>query len=105
MDSILKEAEQLLNGDRAQDYGDIAENFSNIAEIFNVLEKEVQLKPKHIAKVMIAVKLGREKFKHKRDNLVDAAAYLEIYRLLAESEEIKPVMTPAYGQTKRETEM
>ena len=35
-DEILKEAENLINGDRAKDYGDAEDNFERIATGWNV---------------------------------------------------------------------
>lgn len=75
--SILLEAERILTGERDTDYGDPVENFSRIAEIASLLSGE-KLTPETCVTVMIAVKLSREQYKHKRDNLVDLVAYIEI---------------------------
>lgn len=75
--SILLEAERILTGERDTDYGDPVENFSRIAEIASLLSGE-KLTPETCVTVMIAVKLSRERYKHKRDNLVDLVAYIEI---------------------------
>ena len=81
---ILKEAIELLNRDRAEDYGDLVDNFENIQTIANILLKKdrIALKLEHVAIVMIAVKIAREGNKHKRDNLVDAVNYIQIYNTL-----------------------
>lgn len=85
---ILKEAIELLNGDRAKDYGDLVDNFENIQTIANIMLKKdkIALKLEHIAIVMIAVKISREGNKHKRDNLVDAVNYIQIYNTLKNSQ-------------------
>lgn len=75
-ESILLEAEAIVNGKRATDYGDSNENFRNIAAIATLLGQPID--GKGVCRVMMAVKLAREKFNHKRDNLVDLAGYAEL---------------------------
>ena len=84
-ESILSEAERIVNGDRQADYSDPVENFKHIADIASAISKE-NLSPTTCAIVMIAVKLARENYKHKRDNLVDLAGYVEILSRIKESE-------------------
>jgi len=86
MNSILLEAENLVNGERQAQYADPRINFKYISEIVTaMLGKE--LTPKECCVVMIAVKLARNRFKYKRDNLVDLAGYTEILNRLCEEEE------------------
>ncbi len=82
--SILSEAERIVNGDRQADYSDPVENFKHISAIASEISKE-KLSPTTCAIVMIAVKLARENYKHKRDNLVDLAGYVEILNRIKES--------------------
>ena len=84
-ESILSEAERIVNGDRQVDYSDPVANFKHIADIASSISKE-NLSPTTCAIVMIAVKLARENHKHKRDNLVDLAGYVEILNRIKESE-------------------
>ncbi len=84
-ESILSEAERIVNGDRQADYSDPVENFKHIASIASAISKE-ELSPTTCAIVMIAVKLAREDYKHKRDNLVDLAGYVDILNRIKESE-------------------
>ncbi len=84
-ESILSEAERIVNGDRQADYSDPVANFKHIAEIASAISKE-ELSPTTCAIVMIAVKLARENYKHKRDNLVDLAGYVEILHRIKENE-------------------
>ena len=84
-ESILSEAERIVNGDRQADYSDPVENFKHISAIASaIMGKSVTAEECCI--VMIAVKLARENFKHKRDNLVDLAGYVEILNRIKESE-------------------
>ena len=84
-ESILSEAERIVNGDRQADYSDPVENFKHISAIASSIRKK-GLSPTDCATVMIAVKLARENYKHKRDNLVDLAGYVEILHRIKENE-------------------
>jgi hypothetical protein len=91
-ESILKEAERIVNGERANDYGSAEESFNKIASLTNLLLNEneiIAMTDGYITntvacKVLIAVKLVRESNKHKRDNLVDLCGYAELLDRLEE---------------------
>lgn len=83
--SILSEAEEIVNGNRQSDYGDANESFSRIATIASVMTGK-ELSPEDCCAVMMAVKLVRESFNHKRDNLVDLCGYAYIMNEIKESE-------------------
>lgn len=76
--SVLKEAQEILRGSRQSDYGDAANNFERIAAIVNSVYPELNITSQQCCMVMIAVKLIREGYRHKRDNLVDLCGYAEI---------------------------
>ena len=84
-ESILSEAERIVNGDRQADYSDPVSNFKHIAAIASAIRKK-ELTSEDCAVVLMAVKLARENYKHKRDNLVDLAGYVEILNRIKESE-------------------
>lgn len=81
--SILAEAEEIVNGNRQSDYGDAKESFSRVATIASVMTGK-ELAPEDCCAVLMAVKLVRESFKHKRDNLVDLCGYAELMNRLKE---------------------
>lgn len=82
--SLLLEADMILNGYRDADYGDPVENFKRISRIASaILNKDIT--DEECCVVMIAVKLARENYKHKRDNVVDGVAYMEILNRIKES--------------------
>lgn len=83
--SCIEEAGEIRAGNRQADYGDAVENFSRISEIAKVAF-DLDIKPEDIAKVMISIKLSREKFNHKRDNLVDMVGYIDILNEIKEHE-------------------
>lgn len=81
--SILSEAEEIVNGSRHSDYGDARESFSRVATIASVMTGK-ELTPEDCCAVLMAVKLVRESFNHKRDNLVDLCGYAELMNQLKE---------------------
>lgn len=72
--NILKEADELTSGDRARAYGPAKENFRKIAMLWGAY-KGAHFTEKDVAMMMILVKMARNSFKEKRDNLVDIAGY------------------------------
>ena len=82
-DSILEEAQEILEGERDSDYGDPVANFNRISRIASSI-LDYTISPEECVVVMMAVKLSREQYKHKRDNLVDLVAYTEIYNRVKE---------------------
>jgi hypothetical protein len=82
--SILNDAQTILNGSRNADYGNPVMNFNRIATIANLMGASVTALD--CVNVLIALKLSREAYQHKEDNLIDAAAYLEIKQMIIESQ-------------------
>ena len=78
--SILTEAESIVNGSRNSDYGG-TEGIERIAQVASLLTNK-NITAKDIALIMISLKLVRESFNHKRDNLVDACGYMELLNKL-----------------------
>lgn len=73
-ESILQEAERLINGDRAAQYGDAKENFGDIAKGWSVLFK-THVTAEQVAIAMIWLKMCRFNHKEGRDSIVDIAGY------------------------------
>jgi hypothetical protein len=80
-ESILLQADKIVNGDRNEQYGD-----PNIAfEEYRTILKAtfgIDLTSAQICKVLMAIKLGRMKYKYKEDSLVDLCGYTEILNRL-----------------------
>ena len=81
----LENALKLTHGDRNEDYGEPHENMARIAEIWTgilrasgVISGDRAVRPEDVAMCMIGVKLAREAFKHKQDNLDDMAGYVDV---------------------------
>lgn len=81
--SILLEAEVIVNGDRNVQYGDPKDAFKIYSEILS-RTFNIELSPIEICKVQMAIKLGRLRYQHKRDSLVDLCGYAEILNRLEE---------------------
>lgn len=82
-ESVLQEAERLVNGDRQQSYGDASESFERIADFWHAylktkLKGDAHISAKDVAAMMILLKVSRSVTCNKRDNWVDAAAYAEL---------------------------
>lgn len=75
-ETVLDQAKALVLGSRGEDYGHPREDFARTAAIWAAMTG-FEFKPKHVAMFMVALKLSREVNKHKRDNLVDIAGYVE----------------------------
>lgn len=80
-ESILQEAEKLVNGDRQAAYGHPHVDYTCTADLWRALILrrygfDIPITPDFACLMMVAVKLSREAGKPKRDNLVDAAGYL-----------------------------
>ena len=78
--SILTEAESIVNGSRNSDYGG-TEGLERIARVASTLTNK-NITAKDLALIMVSLKLVRESFNHKRDNLVDACGYMELLNKL-----------------------
>ena len=75
--TILKEAEEIIYGDREQTYGDPGVNLRNIADYWSILFN-IEVSAPQVALAMVLLKVAREQHQHKHDNLVDAAGYLAL---------------------------
>ena len=78
-ESILLEAERLTNQDRRETYGHPLDDYSRTAALFNALFAHKLKEPfaaEDLQLTMVLVKLSRQIHMPKRDNLTDAAGYL-----------------------------
>ena len=86
--SILDEAKAIVEGSRQSDYGDPVESFDRIAKTASMITGK-DLSPKECCAVLMAVKIVRESFRHKRDNLIDLCGYAHIMNELNENKSEK----------------
>ena len=72
---FLDKAEELINGQRAQDYGDARDNHQRIADIWSVILGQ-QITPEQVCACMIGLKLARLANDMQQDDTwVDIAGY------------------------------
>ena len=86
--NILEEANSLVYGDRAADYGSVLDNFTTIAALWSPILK-VTVTAEQVALCMVQVKVARQIHKPKRDNLVDGAGYLACAEIMQEEQKKK----------------
>ncbi|AXH48828.1 hypothetical protein SEA_STEAMY_53 [Mycobacterium phage Steamy] len=74
--SILTQAEEIINGQRAKDYGDALENHQRIAALWNAYLQKNVVDHNDVAVMMILLKIARfmENGYH-QDTVVDIAGY------------------------------
>jgi hypothetical protein len=83
VESVLQEAERLINGDRNASYGPPNQDFQRTADMWTGLWKYKlkdgeQLEPKDVAWAMVCLKASRAQHCNKKDNSVDAAGYASL---------------------------
>lgn len=75
--SILAQAENIVNGERQEQYGSPVESMNSIAALWTGYLRH-PINGKDVAMMMALLKIAREQHNAKRDNLVDAAGYISI---------------------------
>lgn len=76
--NILKQADLIVNErseEKERQYGPFSEGMGRAAMIFNGMTG-LNITEKEMYKALIALKLSRESYNHRTDNLLDACAYL-----------------------------
>ncbi len=80
MANILKKADEIVNErseEKERQYGPFHESMERAAVFYNLMSpKGQQITTVDMYKAMIALKLSREAYAHKEDNLLDAVAYI-----------------------------
>jgi len=77
--TILEEANEIVNNrseEANRSYGPFSEGMERAAMIFNGMTGH-QISGGDMFKALIALKFSRESYNHKRDNLLDAVAYIQ----------------------------
>jgi|TARA_R110000744_G_scaffold115281_2_gene215662 hypothetical protein len=106
-DAVLDAAKELINGDRAKDYGDAYQNHARIADGWNVILKGAlqthgDLTPAHVVLMMDWVKTSRllQTIDHD-DSWVDKAGYTALGAEIAErdSRPVEQIIEDANGPT------
>lgn len=77
--NILKEADKIVferSEEKERQYGPFSEGMERAASIFSGMTGRGDITAEDMYKALIALKFSRESYNHKRDNLLDAAAYI-----------------------------
>lgn len=77
--NILKQANEIVHErkeEKERQYGPFAAGMEKAAKIFNLISPGVKLQAEDMYRAMVALKLSREAYHHREDNLLDAVAYL-----------------------------
>lgn len=82
-ETILEEAERIVNGPRRQEYGGCLESFERIAAMWSAYVG-VALTGEDVAMLMVLLKVCRAKQGQHRDSLVDIAGYTRCVTLMQE---------------------
>ena len=90
-ESILDEAKRITEGTRRDEYGAPADDFARVARMWTGILAPKLGDGQHITAMdiplcMIAIKLARQSYRHKRDNLVDIAGYARTAAMVAGEE-------------------
>ncbi|AOQ28174.1 hypothetical protein SEA_DUDELITTLE_56 [Mycobacterium phage DudeLittle] len=94
--SILTKAEEIINGQRALDYGDALENHQRIANLWNTYLQKNVVDHNDVAMMMILLKIARfmENGYH-HDTVVDIAGYAGVLeKMQLPAEQRYPVAQP-----------
>ena len=76
--NILKQANEIVNERREEkdrQYGSFSEGMAICAQIAGLIRGK-EFEPEDAYAMLVGLKLSREHFNHKEDNLLDAVAYL-----------------------------
>ena len=81
MSNILERANKIVNErseEKERQYGPFAESMSRAVAFYNLMSPkgEDNMTTAGMYRALIALKLSREAYAHKEDNLLDAVAYL-----------------------------
>jgi len=82
-ETILEEAQRLVYGDRGENYDHPFNDYTRVGRIWGAILGIPDICPRIACLMMTAVKISRESFKHKRDNLTDLAGYAECAHRIA----------------------
>ena len=77
--TILEEANSIVNNrseEADRQYGPFSEGMDRAALIFEGMTG-IKVTGEHMFKALVALKFSRESYNHKKDNLLDAVAYIQ----------------------------
>lgn len=95
--NILEKANQIVNlrsEERERQYGPFFETMEVATNIYNAMHRDGKtIEVEDMYKAMVAMKLAREGYSHKEDNLLDACAYMGSWNDYAEYKKLESQKT------------
>ena len=96
MSNILYKADQIVNHraeEKERQYGPFSESIERTAQFYNLMKpkNDPEISPEGVLRVLIALKLSREAYGHKEDNLLDGVAYIGALNNYIDDKETIPV--------------
>lgn len=85
-ETVLEEAQRLITGDRNNTYDHPLDNFARIKKGWEVIFG-IDITEEQVGLAMVWLKIAREAYKHKRDNLTDGAGYLGTIEMVIKERE------------------
>lgn len=85
-ETVLQEAQRLITQDRNEAYDHPLDNFNRIARIWSVIFG-FEVTEEQVGLAMVGVKVAREAYMPKRDNLVDGAGYFGTIQMVRDERE------------------
>ena len=82
-ETILAEAERIVNGPRRVEYGGCLESFQRIATMWSAYFG-IDISPEDVAMAQVMLKVCRAKQGMHRDSLVDIAGYARCVEIMSE---------------------
>ena len=81
--NILQEADKLIHGDRQEAYSHPLDDYTKTAALWSIV-LGVPVTAEQALLCMAMVKVSRELYQHKDDNLIDAAGYIGCLQMAIE---------------------
>lgn len=94
INNILYKADQIVNHraeEKERQYGPFAESIERAAMLYNLMKpkQDADITAEGVFRVLIALKLSREAYGHKEDNLLDGVAYIGAMNNYIEEKELE----------------
>lgn len=94
--NILKKADEIVNHrseEKERMYGPFSESMKRATDIYNAASpNNEQISVQGMYRALVALKLSREAYSHREDNLLDAVAYIgAMNNYINEQEQLKTI--------------